>query len=1161
MKRFFLVFVILNLFLDSAIGDSINEDVAKKVGRVQLEIMQNLSLRKNISSYQRSNVSKITPLTNEDNTIVAYVISISPVGYILVAPDTDIRPIIAYSFAENFSFEKKAENFLLHLISYDMNNRLKKIDTIPRNYKTKNQKIWEEFLLLSKKKNIQIRSDIQQWGPYIQTSWRQSNPYNKYCPIDPETEQRSITGCGAVATAMVLNYWKYPSSIYFNENDRYITDTRQINIDYDSSNQDFPAFYRLNNLLKNLSYSGDIDEIAALLFACGIALEMDYTSSLSNSSVGEYIFNNKFGYVNVSKIWDSSIKTSSLQSNLKIGVPAILTISITTGDEREGHYVVADGYKDTGEYHLNYGWGDTNIGWYFIPDEMPKYNVIDSIIYNIYPPNFASWTIGQWETCNSNCRKTRSVVCKKSDGSIINDAYCSFEPKPSSEEACNDGNCTFSWEKGNWGNCDISCHQYQSVYCKRADGIEVDDKYCNEEKPIYTRTCTGGNCSYNWDTGNWEICGTNCKQNRLVYCKRSDGVQVGNEYCKDEKPIESRNCTGDNCTYSWITENWGVCGTDCKQNRTVYCQQSDGKIVSDQNCTEPKLSSEKSCNDGNCTFSWEKGNWGDCDISCHQYQSVYCKRVDGIEVEDKYCKEEKPIYSRPCTGGNCSYKWVTDNWETCGTNCKQNRLVYCKRSDGVQVGNEYCKDEKPIESRNCTGDNCTYSWITENWGVCGTNCIQNRTVYCQQSDGKIVSDQNCTEPKPSSEKPCNDGNCTFSWEKRNWGDCDISCHQYQSVYCKRFDGIEVEDKYCKEEKPIYSRPCTGGNCSYDWITGIWEICGTNCKHSRPVYCNRSDGVQVRNEYCSDEKPIESRSCTGYNCTYSWITENWGICGTDCKQNRTVYCQQSDGKIVSDQNCTEPKPEPYRSCTGGNCSYSWKSDDWSLCNIDCIQNRNVYCLGNDGNVVNDKLCIAEKPESSRTCTGDECLYTWFYGNWGACSETTCKQTRIVYCQKKNGVVVDDENCLPPPKSEVIRVCSQDCSAIKPPQILTEKVEPAEGEVGTEFLWSFKIKESNYTSTPVLTISLTNTDEQISYTLYGCSYITESNEEITIEYCRYIVLNEVGEYDSILKMDFNDETIYSNNLTVKVYNTQTNNHGKNSDSNNNDGSGCFIQTTKE
>lgn len=114
----------------------------------------------------------------------------------------------------------------------------------------------------------------------------------------------------------------------------------------------------------------------------------------------------------------------------------------------------------------------------------------------------------------------------------------------------------------------------------------------------------------------------------------------------------------------------------------------------------------------------------------------------------------------------------------------------------------------------------------------------------------------------------------------------------------------------------------------------------------------------------------------YDCmydtiTYTWNPGPWTSCSSACTQVRNVTCKRSDGHIVDESNCSGSKPSTSQSCTGGDCTFEWKTEAWSACSIACVQVRSVSCHRGDGVPVSDSLCSVEKPSSSQTCRGEEC----------------------------------------------------------------------------------------------------------------------------------------------------------------------------------------------
>ncbi|MBL7178005.1 MAG: C10 family peptidase [Desulfobacteraceae bacterium] len=385
MRILLSIILLLCFSCPPALAAPITFELAKKIGITQTGVLERMEARRGVSAAQlKRTIGQMRPLFGKQAQPLAYVITLAPKGYIVVSPDTDIRPVIAYSVDGEFPFEERRDNVLLHLVLWDMQNRLGALPILSEDYKQKNRIAWEDYLA-GDEIWVKKLSAAQQWGPHVTTTWGQFSPYNKYCPIDPETGNRSIVGCAATATAQIINYWTYPSSVSFDENDRYETNTRGIKVDEDYDLYDFPSFEELNQILSNIDYSNEND-ISALNFAVGISVEMDYTSSLSAASLFGKDLTEKFSYSSAANYYSSDYGFYDvLENDMKGERPAWLHV-YTEGSELAGHAIVADGYKETGEYHVNYGWSGYCDGWYFLPEGLPEgYDAILRGVLKIYP--------------------------------------------------------------------------------------------------------------------------------------------------------------------------------------------------------------------------------------------------------------------------------------------------------------------------------------------------------------------------------------------------------------------------------------------------------------------------------------------------------------------------------------------------------------------------------------------------------------------------------------------------------------------------------------------------------------------------------------------------------------------------------------------------------
>ncbi|MFC1563429.1 C10 family peptidase [candidate division KSB1 bacterium] len=377
-----ILIILLTVVITKSFAQQVDSDMVRKAALTFLNNQSSVGLQKQKLS---TSISDIIEIKNDLDEISAFIVELQKEGFLILSANKSIRPVLGYSNIGNFTFEDSPQNILLHLVQWDVEARLKNLELNNpgiENLVNTNNKLWESYIegniAISKAVNIS-----QIWGPLITTQWHQRSPYNNYCPIDPYTGYRSIVGCVATATGQIINYWKYPKSIYFTNEDAYSSqgDNGAIRIPEDSD----VSFSTLNNELANIEYNGDQNELGYLCYAIGIIEEMNYSSSGSGAYMRSSFYK-KLGYgsADIDRWYNAS---SEVIDDIKNGYP--VQISITKTNAKVGHSVIIDGYNESnGFYHVNMGWGGSQDAWY-LPPNIGSYNVMRSAIYNISP--YQSW--------------------------------------------------------------------------------------------------------------------------------------------------------------------------------------------------------------------------------------------------------------------------------------------------------------------------------------------------------------------------------------------------------------------------------------------------------------------------------------------------------------------------------------------------------------------------------------------------------------------------------------------------------------------------------------------------------------------------------------------------------------------------------------------------
>lgn len=231
--------------------------------------------------------------------------------------------------------------------------------------------------------------------------WNQMTPYNNMCPMYNSTN-RSVTGCVATAMAQVMMYYQYPKTLQ-TDIPAYVSRTNHLSIpqinkgesyDWDNMLPQYASYEPLNYT------DAQAAAVAKLLYHCGVACEMDYGSS-SGANVTPAILSTYFGYdsdlmQDLSRdVFTLAEWSQIMDKELSARRPILYSGRSSDG----GHEFVCDGTDGNGLYHINWGWGGYQDGYFDVtilnPDKggagsgsaPDGYNQYCSMIVGIAPDN------------------------------------------------------------------------------------------------------------------------------------------------------------------------------------------------------------------------------------------------------------------------------------------------------------------------------------------------------------------------------------------------------------------------------------------------------------------------------------------------------------------------------------------------------------------------------------------------------------------------------------------------------------------------------------------------------------------------------------------------------------------------------------------------------
>lgn len=276
-----------------------------------------------------------------------YIYNYAQSAYVIVSGDDRMKPVLGYSDNGSFITENLPVNILgwleLYNAAYAQLGNAEKTVTEPK--------------LLTK---TNFPASV---SPLLENiCWDQSEPYNNTCPL--YKGERCVTGCVATAMAMILKYHEYP--VKGKGTHSYKTSSG-IECSFDYGNTTFDWDNMLPQYV-NSSYTAEqANAIAELMYACGVAVDMEYSPSSSGAfsfKVGQALID-YFGYDgNIGYIYRQYFTSEEWMNMIKTELSEGRPVLYNGASKDVGHEFVFDGYDPQDMVHVNWGWGGSNNGYF-----------------------------------------------------------------------------------------------------------------------------------------------------------------------------------------------------------------------------------------------------------------------------------------------------------------------------------------------------------------------------------------------------------------------------------------------------------------------------------------------------------------------------------------------------------------------------------------------------------------------------------------------------------------------------------------------------------------------------------------------------------------------------------------------------------------------------
>lgn len=291
-------------------------------------------------------------------------------GFVIISADDSFLPVLGYS--DNGFF--------------DVNNTPDGLKDLLDGYEKQ-----LSYAIKNNIRNSHISLKMNDIEPLIQTQWGQREPYNNLCPIDPETGEHAITGCGATAIAQLLYYHRFPqkgkNSISYEWNGRtFSADFSEVSFEWDKM---------------KLTYDEDTHDndnaVATLLYYCALAMKSEFTAYDTNSWFDTDFLSTYFGYKrDIKMLWKKDSNADDFEDiiyqDLLKGLPVFCWAEALGKDW--SHLFLIDGCNSNGYFHMNFGWNGNEDGYYVLsPIDVGWMNMDEfhCILYNIQPDIPGKW--------------------------------------------------------------------------------------------------------------------------------------------------------------------------------------------------------------------------------------------------------------------------------------------------------------------------------------------------------------------------------------------------------------------------------------------------------------------------------------------------------------------------------------------------------------------------------------------------------------------------------------------------------------------------------------------------------------------------------------------------------------------------------------------------
>lgn len=306
-------------------------------------------------------VCRETPLTRSTESLVYYYVFNfgEENGFVLVSGDDRIKPILGIADKGSYIDSLLPPNYKNWMFGYQ-----KQIQFILN----RSESLTKDSASVPSKFTNAL-SATKQYAASVsplldRIKWDQEYPYNRLCPIIQN--QQTPTGCVATAMAQVMKYYKWPVQGTGSHAYKHAALSDSLKADFGNTIYQWDSMK--NTYDREAFPNASSDEVARLMYHCGVSVDMNYSPSGSGAftTTVPLSMHRYFGYDANAQIYNRDYYTEAewlekIRTDLNAARPIIYGGNDVQGN---AHQFICDGYNSDHLYHFNWGWNGYADGYF-----------------------------------------------------------------------------------------------------------------------------------------------------------------------------------------------------------------------------------------------------------------------------------------------------------------------------------------------------------------------------------------------------------------------------------------------------------------------------------------------------------------------------------------------------------------------------------------------------------------------------------------------------------------------------------------------------------------------------------------------------------------------------------------------------------------------------